>query len=363
MITCPLCKKKDTHGHYLTARDFLVSGETFAVTRCSNCKLLITNPKTWPGDIEKYYRSSEYVSHTDARRNLKEVLYALVKRVMMRRKLKWVSNHLYPTDYLEQKDCLEQKDHLEQKDCLGQKEHTEHAEPLEHPDPSGPGERPENPVCRQHSDTTAPALLDYGCGTGEFVLHASKNGYAAAGYEPDHNAREMADKKGVRVFSSWEDLETHGGSFDVITLWHVLEHIPNLQEVLQNLQDKLRKGGLMVIAVPMASSYDAQHYKEAWAAWDLPRHLYHFTPETLHRMLEVTDLQHVATYPMPFDAWYVALLSEQHKRRLAHLRQNRAGRTTPCQLLKAARTAIISNYRARKRKSPWSSQAFVWRKA
>ena len=336
MITCPLCKKKDTHSHYLDARDFLVSGDTFTVTQCANCTLLITNPKPGPGEgeLEKYYKSSEYVSHTDARRNLKEVLYALVKRLMMRRKLKWISNHLH----------LKEAKHLHLNEAKQEKD-----------------EIPSQP--RQHSIKPAQTLLDYGCGTGEFVLHAAKNGYTAAGYEPDHNAGEMAHTKGARVFSSWEDLEAHAGSFDVITLWHVLEHIPNPHEVLQKLQDKLRKGGLMVVAVPMANSYDAQHYKEAWAAWDLPRHLYHFTPETLHRMLKDTDLQHVATHPMPFDAWYVALLSEQHKYQLAHPGQKRAGKITPGQLLKAARTATISNYRARKGKSPWSSQAFVWKKA
>ncbi len=334
MITCPLCKKKDTHSHYLDARDFLVSGDTFTVTRCLNCKLLITNPNPDPGEMEKYYKSSAYVSHTDARTNLKEVLYALVKRLMMRRKLKWISSHLH----------LNEAKHLHLNEAKQEKDE-------------------KSSQSRQHSKKPAHALLDYGCGTGEFVLHASRNGYAAAGYEPDHHAREMAHKKGTRVFSSWEDLETHAGSFDIITLWHVLEHIPNLQEMLQNLQGMLRKGGLMVVAVPMANSYDAQHYKEAWAAWDLPRHLYHFTPETLHRMLKDTDLQHVATHPMPFDAWYVALLSEQHKHQLAHPGQYHTGKTTPSQLLKAARTATISNYRAWKGKSPWSSQAFVWRKA
>ncbi len=301
---CPLCQQKDTHEPHLSARDSLVSGETFTITRCSSCNFLITNPRPEETKTVKYYKSADYVSHTDARRDLKEVLYAGIKGVMIRRKLKWIKNHLWPQ---------------------------------------------------------RPALLDYGCGTGDFMLFASKNGFCASGIEPNMDARNLAIKKGAGVHSSLRDLNNRT-VFDVITLWHVLEHVPDVKEVLQQLYGKLNSDGLLVVAVPMASSHDAIHYKSDWAAWDLPRHLCHFTPETLHAMLAQMKLKHVATYPLPFDAWYVSLLSEQQKQIGAGHTKYNTNRIKPLRLFKAACIAIISNYRARRKKSPWSSQAFIYRK-
>ncbi len=303
--TCPLCQQTETPIPYLSARDSLVSEETFTVTRCSCCNLMVTNPRPAAEDISKYYISGDYVSHTDARRNLTEILYTWVKGLMIKRKLCWIKKHLLPLK--------------------------------------------------------GPALLDYGCGTGDFLRAASTQGFTARGVEPDRNARNRALKKGVMVHSSLHHLGKQD-TFDVITLWHVLEHIPNTQEVLQQLYSKLRDNGLLVAAVPMANSYDADHYKSDWAAWDLPRHLYHFTPETLHAMLVQVNLQHVATYPMPFDAWYIAWLSEQQKQTRTKPATKNPCHAKPLRMLNAARTAVISNYRAQKRKSPWSSQAFVFQK-
>lgn len=308
---CPLCKQPDAHKLHLEARDFLVSGETFAVTRCTACNLLITNPKPSHSDTPKYYKSTDYVSHTDARRNLKEVLYAWVKNLMIKKKLKWVEQNLEPRAF-------------------------------------------------GHEKGAHRVMVDYGCGTGEFLARASKEGFRPIGIEPDPDARQKALQKGVDVEADLESLELSPESVDVITLWHVLEHIPDIPAVIRKLTKLLRPGGILIVAVPMANSYDAVHYKEAWAAWDLPRHLWHFTPESLHQMLKPAPIEYVATYPLPFDAWYISLLSEQHKRILA--KGGQAAKMSPDLLLKAARIAAISNHRARNRKSAWSSQTFIYRK-
>lgn len=302
--TCPLCGQTGTHKPHLSARDTLVSKESFSITQCSNCDLLITNPRPKVEEAAKYYQSTAYVSHTDARRSMQDVLYAWIKGLMTRRKLHWIKNHQYAQN---------------------------------------------------------PRLLDYGCGTGDFVLYAGKQGFHASGIEPNADARKLALNKGVDVYSALERLDKET-SFDVITLWHVLEHVPNVQEVLQQLHEKLNANGLLVLAVPMATSYDAIHYKSDWAAWDLPRHLFHFTPKTLHALAKQVKLEHVATYPLPFDAWYISLLSEQQKHQNANVQREKPSKPGPLRLLSAARTAMVSNYRARRKKSPWSSQAFIYRK-
>ncbi len=235
---------------------------------------------------------------------MREVLYAWIKGLMIKRKLHWIKNHQY---------------------------------------------------------AQKPRLLDYGCGTGEFVIYAGKQGFHASGIEPNKEARNRALKKGVDVCSTFSCLDGQP-AFDVITLWHVVEHLPEAHEVLQQLHDKLNENGLIVIAVPMATSHDARHYKSDWAAWDLPRHLFHFTPKTLHAMVSQVKFEHVATYPLPFDAWYISLLSEQQKRDSKSAQKKKTLYEGPLRLLSAARTAIISNYRARRKKSPWSSQAFIYRK-
>ncbi len=312
---CPLCGKQKTHDEYLVTRDTLVTEKLFTLTRCNHCSFIITNPRPFVKEGATYYKSDEYVSHTDSKRSLKELVYRAVKKQMGRRKINWVRKHLARA--------------------------------------------------QQHQHTHKPTLLDYGCGTGDFVLAAKENGFNAFGYDPDPDAMARAKKKGVPAYTTIEQgrlAETK--KFDVITMWHVLEHIPNAGEVLASCRNALKDNGIMIIAVPMANSADAIRYKERWAAWDAPRHLYHFVPDTLCELLKKENFVKMGSHILPFDAYYIALLSEQNKKAETPKGYDRSKRSAgPGVYLRALYAGLASNRQARKKKCPASSQAFVFRKS
>ncbi len=265
------------------------------VQKCRKCGFLMTNPRPNSQEISEFYTSDEYVSHTDRKKTLQEKLYHAVKRRMTRKKL-----------------------HILHKYAKGRN----------------------------------ISLLDHGCGTGDFVVAAEKAGFRAAGYEPDNNAARKAREKGIRLFEAIETLEgTSPGSFDAITLWHVLEHLHDFPAALNRFHRLLGPGGQMVVAVPMANSSDANQYKEDWAAWDVPRHLWHFTPESLNKAGSRAGFQLIGRHPMPFDSYYISLLSEKQRRKNA-----------PVAMILALANGTLSNIRAALKKNPWSSEIFVFRK-
>jgi 2-polyprenyl-3-methyl-5-hydroxy-6-metoxy-1,4-benzoquinol methylase len=159
------------------------------------------------------------------------------------------------------------------------------------------------------------SLLDIGAGTGYFVNHAKENGIVVQGFEPDADARQQAQKNfNISLHPSLEAIFNQNQSFDAISMWHVLEHVHELDAYFQHFNTLLNHNGLLVIAVPNYTSYDAQFYKEYWAAYDLPKHLWHFSPQSIKKLAANHQFQHVQSYAMPFDSFYIALLSEGHKK-------------------------------------------------
>ncbi|NQX85234.1 MAG: class I SAM-dependent methyltransferase [Flavobacteriaceae bacterium] len=241
---------------YLEVKDFSVSKEIFELNINEEFGFLETRPQPSKKELARYYDSEDYISHTDTKRNLFEKVYHLVRTIALKRKLKLINT------------------------CT--------------------------------SDTKR--LLDVGCGTGDFLLLAKQNGWDITGIEPNSKAREIANKKNNNVVSDDKGLSVlEKESFDVITLWHVLEHLPDLEEHVQLFQYLLKPKGRLVIALPNFKSYDAKYYKSFWAAFDVPRHLWHFSKNSVAKLFLKYGMAIEVILPMKFDAFYVSLLSEKHK--------------------------------------------------
>lgn len=241
---------------YLTVKDHSVSGEVFQLLHNKELDILETFPQPKAENFSEYYKSKDYISHTDTKRNLLEYMYHLVRKITLARKLKLINSF-----------------------------------------------RPESKY-----------LLDIGCGTGDFLETALKANWNITGIEPDENARKTANSKtGNSVFEIEHLEKLKPNSFDVITLWHVLEHLPNLELYTALFKSLLKPNGTLVIAVPNFKSYDAEHYKNFWAAYDVPRHLWHFSKTSISELLKRDNIKLVKTLPMIFDAYYVSLLSEKYK--------------------------------------------------
>ena len=212
---------------------------------------------TFPQPIEEklatYYESEDYISHTDGKRSLFEKAYQFVKNIALKRKLKLI-NELQSSKGL---------------------------------------------------------LLDIGTGTGDFLSQAKQNGWQIIGVEPNEKARNIALQKGVTYIGHTSELEDH--SVDVVTMWHVLEHVPDVNAQIKELKRLLKPAGTIVIAVPNFNSYDANYYGKFWAAYDVPRHLWHFSRLSIEKLFEREKLQLLETRPMFFDSFYVSLLSEKYK--------------------------------------------------
>ena len=235
---------------YLTTYDFAVSGESFDLYWHEGLDMLSTMPR--PEDMEPYYASDRYISHTDARNGLVNTLYQEIKKLSLTRKLRLIDA------------CFK------------------------------PGAR----------------LLDVGAGTGDFVAAARKRGWNAIGMEPGLTARERAALKGIELTDSFTKLE---GKYDVITLWHVLEHLPDLDKEIDRLTSSLQDGGTLVLALPNFRSWDARHYGKYWAAYDVPRHLWHFSRKSIGKLFGRRGFKIVRAYPLWFDAFYISLLSEKYQ--------------------------------------------------
>lgn len=257
---CPVC------GHqifkkYLLCKDYTVSQESFQIVTCQNCNFRFTNPRPAPEAIGQYYQSEAYISHSNTRKGLVNQLYHVVRKRALKGKLKLINR-------------------------LGEK---------------GAGQ-------------SEKKLLDYGCGTGYFLKTAQEDGWKVDGLEPDPGARAQARdlvKQDIQedIFSPYfEDKR-----YSVISLWHVLEHVHLLNETIQKLKNRLEEGGKLLIAVPNHLSWEAGVYQEYWAGYDVPRHLYHFSPDTMQRLLEKNGLGIQEKIPMVFDAFYVSLLSGKYK--------------------------------------------------
>ena len=239
--------------HFLTVTDYSVSNETFELYYDQDLDLLITSPQPSPENLGRYYESNDYISHTDSKRSLFEKAYHFVKGIALKNKLNLINN------------CSSIKGNL----------------------------------------------LDIGAGTGDFLLTAKQNGWNTIGVEPSEKAKGIAVGKGIQFSDSTEELESN--SFDVITMWHVLEHVPNLEIQIKELKRLVKPNGTIIIAVPNFKSYDANYYGKFWAAFDVPIHFWHFSKTSIKLLFQKEDIKLEKVLPMKFDSFYVSLLSEKYK--------------------------------------------------
>ena len=254
--SCPVCGNNDIE-KVLIAIDYFSSEESFPLFDCLHCGFRFTNNVPSEEVVGQYYNSPEYISHSDTRKGLINKIYHFARQIMVKRKVRLVM---------------------------------------------------------EHASRTPIKLLDMGCGTGYFLHAAKEEGMIVSGIEKDKKAREFANINfGLEVKDNDFFWNLKSQSFDVITLWHVLEHLEKLNESIDKIKSCLTEDGILVIAVPNHRSFDATFYKKYWAAYDVPRHLWHFSPETIENLLSRHGMTLVKQYSMPLDAFYISLLSERYK--------------------------------------------------
>lgn len=236
---------------YLKTKDFSVTKESFELLHDKSLDMLVTKPQ--PENLDKYYQSESYISHTDADKTFTDKIYQAVKKFSLGKKVNLINGYA----------------------------------------------------------KTEKTLLDVGAGTGDFLITALNKNWNVDGVEPNHDAQIKAGEKGIEVFSDLDAVSNK--KYQVITLWHVLEHLLNLETQIAKLVSLLDDNGTLIIAVPNFKSYDAKYYKTFWAAFDVPRHLWHFSHTAIEKLFLKHKMKVVKTKPMVFDAFYVSLLSEKYK--------------------------------------------------
>jgi len=252
---CPVCNN-DKWNLKLECTDYLVSGKVFGISLCEHCGLLATNPRPPANEIGKYYKAESYISHTDTDKGIISKIYKTVRNITIKKKYNLLRKYM-----------------------------------------------PE-----------AKNILDVGCGTGYFLSYCREQGMQVTGVEPDIDARKFCvENQKLDVYEE-QFLKNNQNLFDIITLWHVLEHVHDLNARISELKAILSEKGILIIALPNPLSHDALHYNKYWAAYDVPRHLYHFTPDVIKKLLDNHGFSCLSVKPMKYDAYYVSMLSEQHKR-------------------------------------------------
>ena len=288
--SCPVCSGTE-FGKHLTVKDHSISGETFNISVCKNCEFKFTNPIPSEETIGKYYQSDDYISHSDTNKGIINKLYHLVRKQSLKSKINLI-----------------------------------------------------NKSTNQQKGT----ILDIGCGTGYFLQACKENGWKIEGMEPDSTARTLAEKNtGQTIHKDLLSINEEG-KYDLITLWHVLEHVHKLNESIQHIHKLLKPNGVLIIAVPNCLSYDSITYNDYWAAYDVPRHLYHFTQSDMDKLLNKHKFSRTETKPMIFDSFYVSMLSDKYK----------YGKTN---YFRAFLTGLKSNLKASKTNN-YSSLIYIFKK-
>lgn len=251
---CPVCKSNDIESSLLV-KDFSVSGKEFAVWTCQVCSLRFTQDAPIIEEIGDYYQSEQYISHTDSRKGIIHKLYHLVRTYTLQKKRAQIV---------------------------------------------------------QISGRTSGNVLDIGCGTGGFLNVMKVAGWNTVGLEPNENARKIAVSKGLDVYNA-DDLFTLKQKFQVITMWHVLEHVHELHRYMNRIATLLEPEGVLIVAVPNYTAKDQLAYQQYWAAYDVPRHLYHFSPDSMKTLAGKHGFTIDKMLPMWFDSFYVSMLSEKYR--------------------------------------------------
>jgi 2-polyprenyl-3-methyl-5-hydroxy-6-metoxy-1,4-benzoquinol methylase len=251
---CPICESSE-FTIFLKVKDHSISKEEFVIKQCVSCGFKITSPRPSDNDLPSYYESEDYISHSDTKKGIINFLYQKVKTITLKQKEKLISGF-----------------------------------------------------------NTSKKLLDIGCGTGDFLQYSFDLGWDVTGLEPDKGARNLAlSKLPGKVFPIENLFKLPRHNFGIITMWHVLEHVSELNKYLTQLYELLEKNGRLIIALPNPDSADAKHYKEFWAAYDVPRHLYHFSKKNITALALKHGFKLKSIKPMLFDSFYVSMLSEKYK--------------------------------------------------
>ncbi len=253
---CPLCSS-DRITLYLKCTDYLVSKREFDICTCSSCGFVFTREYADEQSIGRYYESDDYISHDDNAKGFLNRIYLQARYIMVRRKRRIVENA---------------------------------------------------------TGLRKGKILDIGCGTGYFAATMKKSGWNVTGIEPNIKARDFASGQfGLDVKSPEQISELPSGSFDCITMWHVLEHFHDPFSYAAEIKRLLKPGGLCLSALPNCSSFDAKHYGESWAAYDVPRHLWHFKPKTFRVFAEKNGFRITGIRSLLLDVFYISILSEKNK--------------------------------------------------
>lgn len=253
---CPVCNSTRINP-LLTVKDHSVSKEEYVVWQCSECTLRFTQDVPDEDSIGPYYASPDYISHSNTSKGLLNQLYQRVRRITLGQKAALIVRHTKEKG----------------------------------------------------------RLLDIGAGIGAFLSVMKKRGWEISGIEPDETARNKAKELfGITLDqpSALFGLREH--QYDAITLWHVLEHVHQLHPYVEQLKSLLAAEGKIFIAVPNYTSADAAAYRNYWAAYDVPRHLYHFTPRSIAVLMKAHGLKVTEKKPMWFDSFYISLLSSKYHR-------------------------------------------------
>jgi len=270
---------------FLNVKDYSVSKEAFELIHDEDLDMLYTSPKPNNSELSRYYESEDYISHTDGKRSIFEKAYHFVKGFALKNKLELI-----------------------------------------------------NKLQKQKGN-----LLDIGAGTGDFLTVVKANNWNVEGFEPNEKARAIAHMKGLNLTQNTSEFAN--ASFDIITMWHVLEHVSDLDGQIKELKRLIKPSGTIIVAVPNFKSYDANYYKEFWAAYDVPRHLWHFSKTSIEKLFQKENLELSEVLPMKFDSFYVSLLSEKYK-------------TGKMNFLKASYVGLKSNIKAKNNKE-YSSQIYI----
>jgi len=286
--SCPVCHSSEFEA-YTICQDHSVTNESFAIMQCLNCSFLMTNPRPNESEILKYYESADYISHTNRASSLINLVYKIARFFTLRSKYKIVNRFAHRKN-----------------------------------------------------------ILDYGCGTGDFLNFVNKKNWNTVGLEPSLNARSIAKSRNLEIYKNLDEIEPLK-KFSIVTLWHVLEHVHDLENTIKNIYSLISKKGHLIVAVPNHDSYDRRIYEENWAAYDVPRHLYHFNTLTISDLMKYHKLTLVETIPMKLDAYYISLLSEKYK-------------SGGNRFIKAIINGWKSNSWAIKNKNNYSSLIYIFKK-
>lgn len=285
---CPICNSKHIKAE-LELNDYFLSKEKFFINECKSCGFRFTNPQPLESEIEKYYNSNEYISHNSSNGGLMSYLYRCIRGVSMKRKYRVI-----------------------------------------------------------RSRYEKGSILDYGCGEGEFLKYCQSHGWKCEGIELNSKARKIASNSGIDVNTPELFFSLPENKFDVITMWHVMEHIYDLKGFITQAKIVLKPDGMLVIAAPNFNSYDAKYYKKYWAAYDVPRHLWHFSSQNIEALMLDNGFKMVQKMGMRFDSFYISILSEKYKNRT--------------NLLNSFIVGLLSNIKAKKQEFGYSSQIYLFKK-